>query len=242
MSTVGTEAAVWSPDGSRIAFSSNTLGFEEMLMQKPTNGQGGEVLLHESKVGRVAPVSWSRDGRFLLFVVVDRKTNSDVWSLTFDGASKPVPFLQSEAAESQAQFSPDAPGAPRWVAFTSNESGRDEVQVRTFPDGRNRIVVSGGGGHSPKWRRDAKELFYISADGKVMAVPISDNPLRAGAAVPLFQAPRGFGILDATGRRGSAAWDVAPDGQRFLLASPPEGGNHSQFTVVVNWRQGLEGK
>jgi len=101
-------------------------------------------------------MSWSRDGRFLLHVAVDPKTNSDLWVLSLDGDPKPVPFLTSDAAESQAQFSPRPQGASRWVAYTSNESGRDEVQLRTFPDALNRLVVSSGGGHSPKWRGDGE--------------------------------------------------------------------------------------
>jgi hypothetical protein len=125
------------------------------------------------------------------------------------------------------------------VAYTSNESSRDEVQLRTFPDAQNRLIVSCGGGHSPKWRGDGKELFYVAASGMITAIAISDNPLRVGAATPLFQAPRGFAARDATGRRGSAPWDVTPDGQRFLLAAPVEAGAATQFTVVLNWQTGL---
>ena len=118
------------------------------------------------------------------------------------------------------------------MALTSNESGRDEVQLRTFPDAQNRLIVSGGGG-------DGKELFYVAADGTVMAVAISYNPWHVGAATPLFQAPRGFNTLNATGRRGPAPWDVTPDGQRFLFVAPVQSGGQSQFTVVLNWQTGL---
>jgi Tol biopolymer transport system component len=238
--TAGAQAAVWSPDGRRIVFVSNTSGFETLLMQKPTDGSGPEELLLRLD-DRSAPASWSADGRTLLYIVVDPKTNSDLWAFPLDGASKPVPFLRSEAAESQAQFSPDQKGA-RVVAFTSNESGHDEVHLTTFPDARNRIVVSNAGGHSPRWRADGKELFYVAADGTVMSAAILDNPLRVGTMTPLFRVPPGFGRPDATGRRGPAAWDVAPDGQRFLIAAPLEGDAGSQFTVVLNWQQGLAEK
>src|SRR5262249_29243930 len=150
------------------------------LMQKATSGTSPEDLLYQS-TDRVAPTSWSRDGRFVAYVIVDPRTNSDVWTLSLDGGSKPVPFLHSDAAESQAPFAPDRHGAPRWVAYPPNEAGRDEVELRTFPDGQNRLIVSRGGGHSPRWRGDGRELFYIAADGTVMAVAIADNPLRIAA-------------------------------------------------------------
>ncbi len=237
-STAGVGAAVWSPDGSRIAFTDRR-GSQTDVLQKPTNGAGRQELLFQSAEYRAVPTSWSRDGRFLLFVVVDPKTNADLWALSLDGAPKLVPFVRSDAAESQAQFSPNPQGASRWVAYTSNESGRDEVQLRTFPDAQNRLIVSSDGGHSPKWRRDGKELFYVAADGMVMAVAIADNPLHVGAPTPLFQTPRGFATRDSTGRRGPAPWDVTPDGQRFLLVAPVEAGATSQFTVVLNWQTGL---
>jgi hypothetical protein len=128
------------------------------------------------------------------------------------------------------------------VALTSNESGRDEIHLRTFPDAQNRLIVSTGGGHSPRWRRDGKELLYVAADGTVMAVAVSHNPWRVAAATPLFQAPRGFNTLNATGRRGPAPWDVTPDGQRFLFVAPVPSVGQSQFTVVLNWQTALTNK
>jgi len=241
MSTVGVEAGVWSPDGRRIAVVSNTTGFETRLVQKTTTGTEEEELLLQSE-DRLATSSWSMDGQLLLYVTVNPKTNSDLWVLPLDGKSKPFPFLRSEAAESQAQFSPDRQGAPHAVAFTSNESGRDEVQLRTFPDGRTRIVVSDGGGHSPRWRADGKELFYVAADGTVTSVAIQENPMRIGAVTPLFRLPRSFGRGNATGRRGPAPWDVAPDGQRFLIAATLETDAVSEFTVALNWQQELAEK
>jgi hypothetical protein len=209
-------------------------------MLKSTGGNAREELLTRLDDRRLAPTSWSADGRFVLFVAVDPKTSSDVWGVAIDGASKPAPFLHSDAAESQAQFLPDRHGAPRWVAFTSDDSGRDEVQLRSFPDARNRLMVSSGGGHSPRWRGDGRELFFVAADGSVMSAAVSDNPFRVGPPTALFRAPRGFGAVNATGKRGPAPWDVTPDGQRFLFVAPTEAAAPAQFTVVLNWQEELK--
>lgn len=238
-STGVADAAVWSPDGSRIAFAANRFGSQTDLVQKASSGIGQEELLLRSD-GGAAPASWSRDGRFLLYVVLDPKTNSDVWVLPLAGASRPFPFLRSDAAESQPQFAPHPQGSPRWVAYTSNESGRDEVHLRAFPDGQNQLLVSTNGGHSPRWRGDGRELFYVAAGGAIMATEVSaDNQLRVGAPTRLFQAPRGFAGRDSTGSRGAAPWDVASDGQRFLFAAPAEAAAAPQFTVVLNWQTEL---
>jgi hypothetical protein len=82
-------------------------------------------------------------------------------------------------------------------------------------------------------------LFYVAADGMVMSVAISDNPFRIAMATPLFRTPQGFGTVNATGRRGPAPWDVTPDGQRFLFVAPVEASGAAQFTVVLNWQNGL---
>jgi eukaryotic-like serine/threonine-protein kinase len=238
---VGPQAGVWSRDGSRITFVSNRSGFENDLMQRSTRGADQEDLLIRVP-DRAAASSWSADGRFLVYVVVDPRTNSDLWALPAENGSKPFVFLRTGAIESQAQFSPDRLQAPRLVSLTSNESGRDEIELRTFPDGGNRMVLSNGGGHSSRWRGDGKELFYVAPDGMVMSVAISGSPVRAQPATPLFRAPQGFVTMDATGRRGPAPWDVTPDGQRFLFAAPLEGGTASQFTVALNWQQGLAEK
>jgi hypothetical protein len=114
------------------------------------------------------------------------------------------------------------------------------VFLRTFPDAGGALVVSKGGGHSPQWRGDGRELYYVAADGAVMAVPLTESPLRVGVPVPLFNVPQGFASRDATGTRGAAPWAVTRDGRRFLFAVPEGAGGLAQFTVVLNWRNGLE--
>jgi Tol biopolymer transport system component len=236
LTTANAADAVWSPDGSRIVFGSESGG---VLYEKLTRGTQRQDVLYRLGENRVSPTSWSRDGRFLMYTAVDPKTSSDLWVLSLDGQSKAAPFLRTVSAESQGQFSPGLQRGHLWVAYTSNESGRNDVVVRTFPDAANQEVVSRSGGHSPRWRGDGRELFYVAADGTIIAVAFADGPPHVGPPTPLFQVPRGFASRDSTGSRAAAPWDVTPDGQRFLFAAPAEAGGLTHFTVVLNWQAGL---
>jgi Tol biopolymer transport system component len=179
---------VWSPDGSRIIFSSNRDG-PYNLYQKPANGVKDEEVLLKSSEDKEA-TSWSRDGRFLVYTVVHPKTKADIWVLPLDGDRKPVPFLITEFNERQARFSPDG----HWVAYTSDESGQDEVYVRSFSMNSAGTAVEAGGkwpissgfGRQPHWRRDGRELYYQSRGGRILPVEIATNPaFRAGNPQPL---------------------------------------------------------
>jgi eukaryotic-like serine/threonine-protein kinase len=219
---------LWSPDGSRLVFSSNRGGHYD-LYQKASNGTGEDELLFKSDQDK-QPTSWSRDGRFLLFNSLDPKTTSDIWVLPLEGDRKPVPFLHTEFIEAQAAFSPDG----RWVAYASLESGGPEVYVRPFspPGAAGSTSVSGkwqiskAGGVNPRWRGDGKELFYSTQDGRVMAVEVTANPsFQAGIPQPLFNvAPNASNL------------QVTPDGKRFLIAAPPQQTNAEvPITVLLNW-------
>jgi len=212
---------VWSPDGSRIVFGSTRDGTFRLYV-KPTGGAGKEELL--SNLHGV-PSDWSRDGRFIVFNQFGTK-GYDIWVLPISGdrplvPGKPFPFLQTEFSESGAKLSPDS----KWVAYTSNESGQNEVYVQTFPSPGGKSQISTGGGNRPVWRRDGRELFYIAADGKLMAVEVKlGSKLEAGAPKPLFDT-----------RLGNGPFDISPDGRRFLLANPSEDAGRTPMTVVVNW-------
>jgi Tol biopolymer transport system component len=220
---------VWSPDGTRIIFSS---GHE--LYQRPASGvKDAEVLLTYSEEPHAT--SWSRDGRFLLFEVLHPKTKWDIWVLPLEGAKKPVPFLVTDFAEGDAHFSPDG----RWVAYASDESGHLEIYVRSFAMNSARTAVESGGkwqisngyGVEPCWRGDGRELYYRSQDGRIMAVEMGANPeFRIGKPEPL-----GF----AAGVAASAVWDAMPDGRRFLVAAPKSNGPEP-YTVIVNWQNALK--
>jgi hypothetical protein len=178
---------------------------------------------------------WSRDGRFLLYST--GSGNLDLWMLPLDGEPKPQKYVATEFNESQGRFSPDG----RFVAYSSNASGRSEVYVQPFPNAaEGKWMVSTGGGSAPRWRRDGKELYYISADSKMMAVEVSTAPtFKKGVPKELFPAPIWGGGTTTNVTR----YDVTADGQRFLINAVPSeasGGEVTPITVILNWPQLLK--
>ena len=141
--------------------------------------------------GGKEPLAWSRDGRFLLYAAHNAKTGvDDLWALPLVGERKPFPVLQTPFQVGAGQFSPDG----RWVAYESNESGQVAIYVRPFPGPGGQWQVSNAGGTQPRWRSDGTELFYVTPDGRLMAVPIAagadGQALEAGAPMPLFPTRR----------------------------------------------------
>jgi len=221
---------VWSPDGSLIVWSSNPQGLYH-LYQKAASGAGHDTLLLKSDYYKF-PTDWSRDGRFIIYRQIDPKTKYDVWVLPVGPLSadqKPFPFLQTEANEAAAVLSPDG----KWMAYTSDESGRYEVYVQNFPVGGGKRQVSTYGGIGPHWRGDGKELFYHAPDGKLMAVEVKAGPnFEAGTPVELFEFRAGGNLI-------TPYYSVTADGQRFLLSTIVETREAAPLTVVVNWAAGL---
>jgi hypothetical protein len=231
-------APFWSPKGDRIVFASNRTGGAINLYQKSTNGSGqDESLLPNSLFDRTS--QWSRDGLYIVYFELDPKNKYDLWVLPASGGPadrKPIPFLRTEFSELFGQLSPDS----HWMAFTSDRSGRREVYVRPFPPSEGEWTISIAGGQAPRWRGDGKELFFLAADGKMMAVPVK----AAAGARPSFEAGAPVALFDAH-MVGSAnttlfEYDVIADGKRFLIdttggasgaASPP-------LTIVTNWNAG----
>jgi Tol biopolymer transport system component len=228
------EGPVWSPDGRRIAFFSSRAGRTDLFL-KDTSGTGQDELLLESALNKY-PTDWSRDGRFLLYTETGSKTGFDLWILPEPGAagrdSKPVPFLQSPFNETQGQFSPDG----HWIAYTSDESGRQEVYVRPFPPEAGKWKISISGGQFPRWRHDGKEVFYLAPERKLMAVPVKADV----GARPMFEAAAPQTLFEAripsiTPGFNQFVYAVAADGKRLLVNTTRSDIVETPLTVVVNW-------
>ncbi|HTK73741.1 MAG TPA: protein kinase [Gemmataceae bacterium] len=219
-----------SPDG-RVAFTYAPGGAAGDIYVKSASGAGtAEPLVKSGTVKH--PNHWSLDGRYLVY---DDHTDEkqDLWVVPVTGDRKPIPFLATPADETDATFSPDT----RWIAYSSDESGRREVYVQGFvPDhvpaaGVGKWQISAAGGAKPRWRRDGKELYYLAPNGDLMAVPVKSTAttLEPGVAAVLFQ----------TRTRGYVPYDVAADG-RFLINTVKEDEvNPLPMMVVLNWTAGL---
>ncbi len=224
---------LWSADDSRILFASNRNGAYD-LFQKATNGAGQEELLLTSGFNKY-PTDVSPDGRFLLYTQLDPKTGFSIWILPLSGAgAKPVPLLQKGTGERNGSFSPDG----KWITYSSDESGRTEVYARRFAMNGNTITPSDGqwqisnnGGSLAIWRRDGKELFYVSPDSRITAVTV-----KAGANLEIGVPQSLFGAhFDSPSSRLA----VTRDGQRFLMEAPAGENGVAAATVVLNWTRAL---
>jgi len=219
---------MWSPDGSRIVFQSNKNGVND-LYQKSASGAGTEELLLATPQGKM-PTDWSRDGRFLLYRSDDSKTGLDLWALPLDGDRKPFPVVQTDFDERDGQFSPDG----KWVAYQSNESGRFEIYVQSFPGPGGKTQISTDGGAQVRWRHDSKELFYIGLDDRLIAVPIrfasNGQSIEPDSPVPLFSTHIGGAVLTINRQQ----YAISADGQRFLMNTISDE-TTSPITVILNW-------
>jgi serine/threonine protein kinase len=220
---------IWSPDGSRVVWRSNRKGRYD-LYQKVSSGAGNDEILLESEENKDA-TSWSSDGAFIVYTntTVKGNTQNDIWTLPMSGERKPVPFLQTGANETSAQFSPDG----RWIAYVSDESGTNQVYIAPFPNPVGKWQVSRSGGTEPRWRGDSKEIFFLSPENKLMAAAVnaSGSNLQIGNAETLFEIhpanPPGY------------HYDVTKNGKRFLVDSIKEG-NFQPLALIVNWTANLK--
>jgi eukaryotic-like serine/threonine-protein kinase len=249
---------VWSPDGKRISYCSLQKG-KWGLYQNLSSGSGTEELLYESELPK-APMSWSPDGKRLVFWQEDPKNGSDLWVLTLED-KKASPLIASASNETHGQISADG----KWIAYTSNSTGRNEVYAQPFPSGSGRYRISFHGGDWPRWRRDGKELFYFTIAGApdAAAVLSAYRGLLMSAIVNSSGAVFEPGNPREIVRAGAMNWphsggpyqtyDVSADGQKILTfqlaglerliavfgmtsgIDPPYG-----ITVAINWPSSLK--
>jgi serine/threonine protein kinase len=211
---------IWSPDASRLVFSSNRGEHVDLYMKNSDGAETEKVIVHD-EFNKI-PSDWFRNGEYILYT-----RGPDLWFLTLP-ALKSTLFIKAPSIVRNGQFSPDG----KWVAYASNETGKWEIYVTSFPDARGKWQVSTGGGEEPRWRGDRKELFYISSDSKMMAVPVTIGAnFDAGAPVALFQAvPR-----QPVSTNDQFVYDVARDGQRFLILTQVKRPESRPMSVILNW-------
>jgi Tol biopolymer transport system component len=243
---------IWSPDGTRVAYSSLHKG-KWGLYETLANGSGTEQLLYESDLPKV-PMSWSPDGKRLVFWVQDPKTAGDIWVLPLEGDRKPAALVNTPYNESHPQVSRDG----KWLAYTSNLTGRNEVYVKPFPSGTGGYQVSVNGGDWARWHPKGTELFFHALGAGAFVENILASPVNTSGAAFEYGEPKpvvqtvGLNLPHTSG--DYQMYDVSPDGQRFLIvqfvntlvnaATAGAAGPDPEFGLiaVLNWAKGLDGR
>src|SRR5262245_40630642 len=218
---------VFSPDGTRVVYATR-LGSTAELWMKATSGLATPQRLPAFPAATgISTEDWAGDEQFHLVGVCSLATSWDIGRIPVSGTGQPELLLKSPAGERDGKLSPDM----HWIAYDSTESGSREIWIQPLPPNGSRWQVSNGGGTAARWRADGRELFYIAADGKLMAVPVSPGETpKFGAAITLFQTLQ---------REGGGAYTPSTDGQRFLMSAPLASGETDPISVMVNWRSAI---
>jgi serine/threonine-protein kinase len=222
---------LWTPDGNRVVTSTDSPKTGANLTWLPVDGSKPAERLTTSEFHQ-DPGSWAPDAKSMAFAQISQG-RSEIWLLQVEPRREARPLVQSAADTRDPAISPDG----RWLAYSSNESGRFEVYVRPFPQGDGRWQISSGGGREPLWARNGHELFY-RLDKKVMAVSIpGGTALNPGKVEQLFE-----GNYATTGGYGKPNYDVSPDGQHFLMVrrEAPEAPAPIDIEIVLNWAEELK--
>jgi Tol biopolymer transport system component/DNA-binding winged helix-turn-helix (wHTH) protein len=235
------DAPVWSPDSRTLAFLYQADGSPPKVHLRGLGEKDADEAMPAADFQ--APADWSPDGRFVAFVNTGfprlaNETQGDVWVFDLARGRKAIPLLHTPFHEANPAFSPDG----KWLAFTSNESGRAEVYVQAFRSGDEpsvtgqRYLVSSAGALAVRWRRDGKELFYLGFDGRVQAVPLRLSPKpEFGPATALFS----ISTEARAAIHSVLGFDVSADGKRFVIPTSPES---PSLVVVQNWEALLQHK
>ncbi len=210
----------WSPDGNRVAFSSDRDG-PTNIYEKLVSQSAEEKLVYQSS-GQFKEVNaWSPDGRFLVFEQADPVTSWDLWLLPMEGERNPIPYLRSNFGEVAGSISPDG----RWMAYASDESGKPQIYIQPFPKPGDKHLVSAGGATRGLWSKDGRELVLVGLDGTIWSVPVTTSPtFKAGTPRRLFKL------------RSDALWLAATPALDRFLESIPTGAPPSTIGVALNWR------
>ena len=217
------------------------------IFWKKADGTGGVELLGSASDRAITPWSLSGDGSILALgeYRYDPLGKYDVGMLSMEGDRERTPLLQEEYEEQEPQISPDG----RWIAYASNESGRQEIYVRSFPavETGGRWQVSNNGGISPLWSRDGKELFYRSGDA-TMVVPVETDPTFKPLNPKVLFSGTYYTLPDVPGLQlAQTPWDISPDGKRFLMMKEVEATDDGsaaeiprKINIVLNWDEELK--
>jgi Tol biopolymer transport system component len=220
------QAPIWSPNGKQVLYDW-TRSAGNQLFLKNADGSGTEEQVSDQSERLIVPWDWSRNGQYILF----RKA-TELWYLTWPDRTL-KPYLQTKWTVRNAQFSPDG----KWVVYASNETGSMEIYVSPFPNADSKWQVSSRGGEEPRWRGDGRELFYVSPEGMLMAVPVAaDSGFTTGSSVPLFQIHR----RPAISAQDVFSYDVSKDGQRVLVITKANQAASTAPSVVLNWTSEFE--
>jgi Tol biopolymer transport system component len=234
-------APVWSPDG-RIIFGKAGTALSWTIYEKGPDGAGAERIVYESKTDAI-PYTVSPDGKTLVFTeVTGGGTATDLLMMPLAAGGKPSIVTDAPMGQGLAQISPDG----RWIAYTSSESGRPEVYIKSFPSGGTKYPVSTTGGAQPRWRGDGRELFFrpqflAGPMAAIMSVAIESagNGLRVGVPTRLFDAT----VSTFAHAAPFFTYAVTRDGQRFLVSRARGEGSAAYevpLTVVLNWNAAVD--
>ncbi len=222
----------WLPDSRRVIFFRNAFrNGHDVIVEAEVGATDRETILRESSGRHAHPTDVSADGQYLIYE--GESENHDIWTLRLTGDRAATAFTKTPSMDRQGAISPDG----RWLAYTSDSSGRFEIYVQSFPEPGARIQVSPNGGKSARWRRDGTELFYLGPDGSVMATPVRLGPrIELGTQVALFRF-----VDPQQGPQARPNYDVTADGQRFIVSSI-ERRTDPSLHVLLNWPALLEKK
>jgi eukaryotic-like serine/threonine-protein kinase len=232
-------SAVWSPDGQRVAFRSDRDGQYNLFEIAAIGGTERRIF---QSAQQKTPLDWSPDGRFVMYAELNPAGGSDLFAVTVTGDAKPAAIAQTQFDERDGQFAPNN----RWIAYASDESGRYEVYLQSFPARGAKIQISIGGGIGPRWRGDGRELFYVAPDGTVMSVPLHvdavGKTIEPGVPLRLFRPSIAYGGLIPSDGSTHQQYAVTGDGQRFLVNTVVGEPTAPPIRIVLNWQAALKGR